>query len=62
MQFWHLDKPYPGIVIEVLYTQKRKDLAIIAKDYILGSNGDICVVIGLDVEYYSSKKATLLVW
>lgn len=40
----------------------RKDLAIIAEDYILGSDRDIRVVIGLDVEYHSSKKATLSVW
>ena len=61
-QFRHLDVPYPGVVIEVSYAQKRKDLAIIAEDYILGSDGDICVVIGLDIEYHRSKKATLPVW
>ena len=60
-QFWYLDEPYPGVVIEISYTQKRKDLAIIAEDYILGSDGNIRVVICLDIEYYSSK-ATLLVW
>ena len=53
---------YPGVVIEVLYAQKRKDLAIIAEDYILGSNGDIRAIIGIDVEYRGSKKATLSVW
>jgi hypothetical protein len=61
-QFRHERAQYPGVVIEVSYTQKRKDLAYIAEDYILGSNGDIRVVIGLDVEYSNSKKATLSVW
>ena len=55
--FRHLDEPYPRVVIEVSYTQKRKDLAAIAKNYIIGSNGDIGVVIGLDVKYHSSKQA-----
>jgi hypothetical protein len=61
-QFRHEGAQYPGVVIEVSYTQKRKDLAYIAEDYILGSNGNIRVVIGLDVEYNNSKKATLSVW
>ena len=61
-QFRHLKAQYPGVVIEVSYTQKRKDLAHIAEDYILGSDGNIRVVIGLDVEYRNSKMATLSVW
>jgi len=61
-QFQHLDEQYPRVVIEISYVQKRKDLAILAEDYILGSDGDIRVVISLDVEYHSSKKATLSVW
>jgi hypothetical protein len=36
-----------------------KDLA---EDYILGSDGNIRVVIGLDIEYKQSKKATISVW
>ncbi|TKA49809.1 hypothetical protein B0A49_13400 [Cryomyces minteri] len=53
---------YPGVVIEVSYSQKRKDLSRLADDYILESNGNIRVVVGLDIEYRGSKKATLSVW
>jgi hypothetical protein len=60
-QFQHLEAQYPGVVMEVSNAQKRKDLAIIAEDYILGSDGDIRVVISLDIEYHGSKKATLSV-
>lgn len=61
-QFRHSRAQYPGVVIEVSYSQKRHDLARLADDYILGSDGDIRIVVGLDVEYRGSKKATLSVW
>jgi hypothetical protein len=60
-QFWHPKGYYPGVVIEVSYSQKRKDLFRLADDYILGSNGNIRVVVGLDIEY-SGKEATWSVW
>ena len=59
--FRHLKAKYPGIVIEVSYSQKRKDLRYLADDYILGSNGNIRAVVGLDIEY-RGKMATLSVW
>ena len=46
----------------VLYAQKRKDLERLADDYIFGSDSDIRVVVGLDFEYKTGKKATLSVW
>jgi len=61
-QFQHSKAQFPGIVIEVSYSQKRKDLERLADDYILGSDSNIRVVVGLDIEYKSSKKATLSVW
>lgn len=61
-QFHHSDAPYAAVVLEVSYAQKRKDLARLADDYILGSDSDIRVVIGLDIEYRGSKKATVSVW
>jgi hypothetical protein len=59
--FGYLRTRYPGVVIEVSYSQKRKDLPYLADEYILGSNGNIRVVIGLDVEY-RGKMATLSIW
>jgi hypothetical protein len=47
--------------MEVSYTQKRQDLPLLARDYIIGSRGIIKVVVGIDVEY-TGKKATLSVW
>jgi hypothetical protein len=34
----------------------------LAEDYILGSDGNIRAVVGLDIEYKQSRKATLSVW
>jgi hypothetical protein len=64
--FWHKDARYPGLIIEVAYSQKRKRLGRLAEDYLLDSNatGSVQVVVGLDVEYgdKESRKATLSVW
>ena len=56
--FRHLGAKYPGVIIEVSYSQKRKDLPRLADDYILGSDGNVHAVIGLDVEC-RGKMATL---
>ncbi|KAG9232706.1 hypothetical protein BJ875DRAFT_505834 [Amylocarpus encephaloides] len=62
-QFRHSKAQFPGIVIEVSYSQKRKDLERLADDYILGSDSNIRVVVGLDIEYKTTdKKATLSVF
>jgi hypothetical protein len=61
-QFGHWEARYPGVVIEASYPQKRKDLGRLADDYILGSNANIQVVVGIDIDCESGKKATLSVW
>jgi hypothetical protein len=61
-QFQHRDAEYPGVVLEVSYSQDGKDLKKLAWDYIQYSNGDIKVVIGIDIKYNNSKEATLSVW
>jgi len=60
--FTHVGARWPGVVIEVSYSQKRKDLRDLADDYILESNGGIGLVIGLDIEYRGSRKATVSTW
>ena len=44
------------------YSQKKKDLPSLANEYILGSDTDIRVVIGIDVEYKGSKKTSVSIW
>lgn len=60
--FSHDDARWPGVVIEVSYSQKRKNLRDLADDYILESNGGIKLVVGLDLEYHGSQKATISTW
>lgn len=62
ISFTHADAKWPGVIIEVSYSGKRKDLPWLADDYIMGSDGNIRVVIGLDVEYRGARSAALLVW
>ncbi|CAD6447901.1 208545f1-cdbb-490b-a257-2b6e381bd2e2 [Sclerotinia trifoliorum] len=61
-QFEHLLAQYPGVVIDVSFSQKRKDLNRLAEAYILGFNGNICIMIGIDLEYRETKKVTLSMW
>lgn len=60
--FQHIEAQYPGVILELSYSQKKKDLSKLANEYILGSDADIRVVIGIDVEYKGSKKASVSVW
>lgn len=60
--FQHPKAQYPGVILEVSHSQKKRDLSKLAYEYILGSDADIRVVVGIDVEYKGSKKATISVW
>lgn len=62
--FRHKAAQYPGVVIEVGYSQKKKLLGRLAENYILDSYASIRVVVGLDIEYGKGKsqKATLSIW
>ncbi|KAK0655458.1 hypothetical protein B0T16DRAFT_397019 [Cercophora newfieldiana] len=59
-QFQHPDAAYPGVVLEVSYSQDGKNLKKLAYDYILRSNGDIRAVIGVDIN--DAKESTVSLW
>lgn len=62
--FWHDDAQYPGVVLEVAYSQKQKALDRLVETYLLDSDASVQVVIGLDIGYERNKTrlATLSVW
>ncbi|KAK8869433.1 telomere-associated recq-like helicase [Apiospora arundinis] len=61
IQFHYPGARYPGIVVEVLYSQDGKDLRRLAQDYILYSDGDIKLVIGIDLNC-RGKPSTVSLW
>ena len=60
--FKHEQAKYPGVIIEVCYTQKSRAAADLAEDYILDTNGNVKAVIAFNIEYRGSKKATISIW
>lgn len=44
------------MIIEISYSRRPKDLARLADDYISGSDGNIAVVLGFDIEYGEENK------
>lgn len=62
--FWHDFAQYPGVVIEVAYSQNKRKLDRLAEDYLFDSNANIRVVIGLDIGYgeKGSRKAVFSTW
>ena len=61
--FGHDDAQYPGVIIEVAYSQKKKHLGRLVENYLLDSDASVRVVVGLDIEYgKESRKATLSIW
>ena len=59
-QFQHKSAAYPGVVIEISYSQDGRDLRRLAQDYILCSNGDIKLVIGIDIN--AETESTVSLW
>jgi hypothetical protein len=47
IRFHHKDAAWPGVVIEVSYSQKRKSLIDLAENYLLDG---IRVMVGIDLE------------
>lgn len=61
--FWHKNARYPGVIVEVSYSHKRK-IDRLAESYLLDSKGGVQVVVVLDIAYGKRRprKATLSVW
>lgn len=57
----HSDAHWPGVIIEVSYSQKTKAIPHLADDYILETNASVRVVVGLDIDY-KTKKGTISMW
>jgi hypothetical protein len=53
---------FPGLVIEVAWSQRQLDLAGLAEEYIQRSEGSIRTVVGVNVEYRVEAPATFSVW
>ncbi|KAL7790867.1 hypothetical protein V8C37DRAFT_383475 [Trichoderma ceciliae] len=60
-QFQHAETTYPGVVVEVSYSQNGKMLQKLAQDYILNSDGEIRAVIGIDINP-RGKESTISLW
>ncbi|OWY42261.1 hypothetical protein AALT_g11983 [Alternaria alternata] len=62
--FRHKHAQYPGVIVEVAYSQKKPCLGRLAENYILDSDASIRAVVCVHIEYGNkeSRKATLSVW
>ncbi len=52
----------PGLVIEIAYSQRKKDLPRLADRYIVESSGQTQMVIGIQLDYRGSKSGMVKVW
>ena len=50
------------MISEVAHSQKGRVLRTLVEEYIFGSDLEIRVVVGIDIEYTKKKKATFSVW
>jgi hypothetical protein len=62
IRFYYKDVVWPGVVIEVSYSQKRKSLIDLAENYLLALDGGIRVMVGIDLEHKKSKEASISIW
>ncbi|KAE8350060.1 hypothetical protein BDV28DRAFT_151306 [Aspergillus coremiiformis] len=60
--FGHYKAHFPGVIIEICYSHKRRNIRDLADDYILCTDGSIKAVACLDIEYGDSKQATISIW
>ena len=62
--FTHRDTEALSVIVEVSHSEESKDLPFLADEYILGSNGQTQIVIGIDIECRRNKgkEAKVMVW
>lgn len=60
--FGHRQAHYPGVIVEVCYSQKSRRLPHLADEYILNTDGSVNAVIAFDIDYGNSKRATVSIW
>ncbi|KAJ6160271.1 hypothetical protein N7470_004879 [Penicillium chermesinum] len=60
--FGHRQAHFPGVIMEVCYSQKSRCISHLADEYILNTDGSVNVVVAFDVQYKGSRKATISVW
>ncbi|OAL30150.1 hypothetical protein AYO20_08866 [Fonsecaea nubica] len=54
--------PFYGLVLEVAYSQKSKELENLARFYLFEADRNVQKVIGISIDYDRSKKVTLHTW
>ena len=53
IQFWQKHARFSRLIIEIAYSQIEKDLARLARSYILGSHGNVHQIIGIKIKYWN---------
>jgi hypothetical protein len=59
--FQHCEARWAGVVLEVSYPSKRRTLPHLADDYLLETDGNIRMLVGLDLDT-ETKKGTISTW
>jgi len=61
-QFQYRAAMYPGVVIEIAYSEQFKTTEKYARQYIRFSSGDIKAVVGISLGYKKEKEASISIW
>lgn len=59
--FQHREARWAGVVLELCYPLKRRALPHLADDYLLETDGNIRILVGIDLDTYT-KKGTISTW
>lgn len=57
--FRHKKSPLATVIFEVAYTQTGKKLETLADDYLLGSDLEVRVMVGFDIEFKKKELSSL---